>query len=193
MGSPRRPRSAIHRRYRLMVMDTDTDGIIHRTEARGVTGVAVQDRPYILRYLRNLRVYLRNRRYPLAPEGLDMSARGGERGIGIESEIVIVGGNENEEDMEGMEDRPQEADMNTEETRVVMVGSVGVCRIHRVRVFTNHVGTVLRQARPTSAFFFLRTARYSHETQLVVVSHSYSTHTFISYNQSIRSLLGYHS
>ena len=156
MGSPRRPRSAIHRRYRLMVMDTDTDGIIHRTEARGVTGVAVQDRPYILRYLRNLRVYLRNRRYPLAPEGLDMSARGGERGIGIEieSEIVIVGGNENEEDMEGMEDRPQEADMNTEETRVVMVGSVGVCRIHRVRVFTNHVGTVLRQARPTSAFFF---------------------------------------
>ena len=117
------------------------DGILHRTEARGA---AVRSHLYMRRCLCGPRGCLRNRRRRLAPEaeGVGTSERGREIGRGVGSESRSVEGNESEEEVE---DLPREAGL---ETRARVVGSVGVCHIHRARVpISFYVGAALRQAQ----------------------------------------------
>ena len=123
-----------------MVKYTDTDGI-HRTEG---SGAVVRSHLYMRRCLCGPWGYLRNRRRRLAleAEGAGTSGRGREIGRGVGSESRSVGGNESEEEVE---DPVREAYL---ETRVRVVGSVGVCRIHRVRApISFYVGAALRQAQ----------------------------------------------
>lgn len=119
----------------VMVMDKGMnkgmDGIIRLTEGRGVRRAALQDHLYIHRYLRGLQGYLRNHLCRLVPEGVGTSEKGREIiGIGTGTGRESEGGNESEGDMEG---QPREAGMEMEETGAAVVGSAGVCRIHRMR------------------------------------------------------------
>ena len=169
-GSARLPRRAIHRHYRPMPMPMPKsrftvrgmDGIIQWTEARGVRGAVVQSHLYIRRCLCGPWGYLRNRRRRLALEGVGTSERG--RGVGRGRGIRFgignesVGGSESEGEValeveleSESEDLPQEAGMGMpmEETRATVVGSVGVCRIHRVRATPISLFTLaLRCVRP---------------------------------------------
>ena len=123
-------------------------------------GAVVQSHLYIRRCLCGPWGYLRNRRRRLALEGVGTSERG--RGVGREIRFGIgnesVGGSEREGEValeveleSESEDLPQEAGtgMPMEETRATVVGSVGVCRIHRVRATPISLFTLaLRCVRP---------------------------------------------
>ena len=112
-----------------MAMDTVTmDGTIRRTEARGVRGAALQDHLFIRRCLRSQWGYPTNHLHRLALEGVGTSAK--ETRIGIATATEIVGGSESGRDMEG---QLREAGVVVQ-TKLTVVDSVGVCRIHRVRV-----------------------------------------------------------
>lgn len=111
----------------VMAMDMDMmDGIIRRTEARGVRGAALQDHLFIRRCLRSQWGYPTNHLHPLALEGVGTSVRKTRIGVGTATEIAGGSGR----DMGG---QLREAGVVVE-MKLTVADSVGVYRIHRVRV-----------------------------------------------------------
>ena len=98
----------------------------------------IQSHLYMRRCLCGPRVYLRNRRRRLALEGEG-------EGVGTSERGIEIGRNVRSESEGEVEDPSREVGL---ETRARVVGSVGVCRIHRVRALVSfYAGAALRQAQ----------------------------------------------